>query len=393
MVRHLFKMIWNKKKQNFLLITELFISFLVLFGVFTLLVFFTRNYNKPMGFKYENVWAIGFSLEADRKDTTGDYHDRVRNLLRSMPEVSSVSFCSNNIPFSNSSFNNGVTYGKRKMNSNIYITEDDYNKVLQVIITEGRWYGKQDDGLKYRSVVINETLKKDLFGNEPAIGKLINTEIESESKKVIGVVRDFKDKGDFQNAERCFYEKVDTGRNGMQDLRIILVRFKSLQGAAFEAKLHKALSNVVKGANIEIEYLSAKREQKNNFTIVPMLILLVVCSFLVFNVSLGLFGVIWYNISKRRAEIGLRRAVGATAPNISWQFIAEAMVVTTFALVIGCFFAVQFPLLNVFDVSSGTYLLAILLTVLFIYSLVLFCAFYPGKQAAKIYPAVALHED
>jgi putative ABC transport system permease protein len=393
MVRHLFKMIWNKKKQNFLLIMELFISFLVLFGVFTLLVYNTRNYLKPMGFDYANVWAITFSLESAEKDSTGDYRDRVRDLLRSMPEVSAQSFCSNNLPFSMSSYNNGVTYGKKKMSSNIYVTEDDYNKVLKVNITEGRWYGKQDDGLKYHSIVINETLKKDLFGNEPAVGKLINTEVESESKKVVGVVQDFKDKGDFQAAERCFYEKVDTGRNGMEALRCVLVRFKSPQGAAVEAKLHKALSNVVKGANIEIEYLTAKRTEKNNFTLVPMIILIIVCSFLVFNVSLGLFGVIWYNISKRRAEIGLRRAVGATAPNISWQFIAEAMVVTTFALLVGCFFAVQFPLMNVFDVSSGTYLLAILLTVLFIYSLVLFCAFYPGKQAAKIYPAVALHED
>ena len=39
MFKHLFKLIWNKKKQNFLLMSEMFFSFLVLFAVFTLLVF------------------------------------------------------------------------------------------------------------------------------------------------------------------------------------------------------------------------------------------------------------------------------------------------------------------------------------------------------------------
>ena len=58
MIKHLFKLIWNKKKQNFFLIIEMLISFLVIFAVFTLLVYFYQNYKKPIGFDYENVWAV-----------------------------------------------------------------------------------------------------------------------------------------------------------------------------------------------------------------------------------------------------------------------------------------------------------------------------------------------
>jgi putative ABC transport system permease protein len=57
------------------------------------------------------------------------------------------------------------------------------------------------------------------------------------------------------------------------------------------------------------------------------------------------------------------------------------------------FFAFQFPLLNVFDLEAGTYIIAIFLATLFIYLLVLACSLYPGRQAAAIYPAVALHEE
>jgi putative ABC transport system permease protein len=54
---------------------------------------------------------------------------------------------------------------------------------------------------------------------------------------------------------------------------------------------------------------------------------------------------------------------------------------------------VQFPLLNVFDLPARVYIFALIFAVAFIYLLVIFCALYPGKQAAAIYPAVALHEE
>ncbi len=62
-------------------------------------------------------------------------------------------------------------------------------------------------------------------------------------------------------------------------------------------------------------------------------------------------------------------------------------------MIIGSFFAVQFPLLNVFDLPSMVYIIALLMSIVFIYALVLICSFYPGRQAAAIYPAVALHEE
>jgi putative ABC transport system permease protein len=124
-----------------------------------------------------------------------------------------------------------------------------------------------------------------------------------------------------------------------------------------------------------------------------MIIFIIVAGFLIINVALGLFGVLWYNINKRKGEIGLRRAIGATGNAISRQLVGEAFVLSTLSLILGCFFAVQFPLLNVFDLPANIYVTAIILSVLFIYVLVVLCALYPGKQAAGIYPAVALHED
>jgi putative ABC transport system permease protein len=50
-------------------------------------------------------------------------------------------------------------------------------------------------------------------------------------------------------------------------------------------------------------------------------------------------------------------------------------------------------MLNVFDLPASVYMVAIVLAISFIYLLVFLCALYPGRQAAAIYPAVALHEE
>jgi putative ABC transport system permease protein len=85
--------------------------------------------------------------------------------------------------------------------------------------------------------------------------------------------------------------------------------------------------------------------------------------------------------------------VGASGPSVLKQIVAEALVLTTFAVALGSFFAVQFPLMHVFNLETQTYIEALLIALFFMYALVAICSLYPGQQAASIYPADALHED
>lgn len=390
MVRHLFKLIWNKKKQNFLLITEMLVSFIVIFAVFTLLVYFYQNYKKPMGFDYENVWAVKFSQPDNikSKDSLTLYYETIGTLLRSMPQIKYVSFISGNYPFSPATNNNSVTYNKNNTVSNFYVVQDDYANALNLKIVEGRWFDKTDEVNKNKPVVINEALKEVLFKNEDPVGKILGE--APNTMKVTGVVNDFKDKGDYRALPEGIFMRMDTSMYNFMDA--ILVNVQPNADAAFESKLFKSLSKAL-GSTIEIVHLSNERQRINRITLVPMIILFVVAGFLIINVALGLFGVLWYNINKRRGEIGLRRAVGATGGAISAQLVSEAVVLATFSLIIGIFFAIQFPLMNVFDLPANIYLQAMAFAIIFIYVLVVLCAIYPGRQAAAIYPAVALHED
>ncbi|MEO3406202.1 ABC transporter permease [Mucilaginibacter sp. CAU 1740] len=394
MFKHLFKLIWNKKKQNFLLITEMLVSFLVLFAVFTLMMFYYENYKKPMGLDYNNVWVVNYESNADIKnaDSLKLYYEALRQNIKSLPQVKEISYTSGNIPFSQQTNQGAFTFrGKRTNGINNFTVEDGYNDVLKLTLLEGRWFNKTDIAGKNKPIIIDADLKAATFGNESAVGKLIGNDDDKEKMRVVGVIQTIKKDGDYSKAGPGMYYRADTG--SYRWMNRILVRVAPGSDAAFEGKLYKTIANYNKNSSVEIEHLNNKLRSTNYFALIPMIILGIVSSFLVINVALGLFGVLWYNINKRRGEIGLRRAIGATGGSVSAQLVTEAMLLATLALIVGVFFAVQFPLLNVFDLATNIYIEGILLSALFIYLLVFICSLYPGKQAAAIYPAVALHEE
>jgi putative ABC transport system permease protein len=394
MFKHLFKLIWNKKKQNFLLMSEILVSFLVIFAVFTLVVFYYHNYKKPMGLDYQDVWVVNYSnaYQTKNTDSLDLYYNTLVQTMKSLPQVKEVSFTNENTPFTHNQNTGGMTFNGKKIDGvNWYNVDDNHKDVLNMQLLDGRWFNKTDVVSKTMPIVINSDLKEKLYGNGNAIGKIIGDGDNKNKMRVIGVVQAIKIMGDYAHTDIGLYTRLDTG--SFRWLGKMMVKVSPDADAAFEGKLYKTIANYMKNSDVEIEHLSDDRTSINYFTLVPMIVLLIVACFLIINVALGLFGVLWYNINKRRGEIGLRRAVGATGKSVSSQLVNEAMILATLSLIIGTFFAIQFPLLNLFDLPANVYIIALFLSIIFIYLLVFVCSLYPGKQAAAIYPAVALHEE
>ncbi|NID11480.1 ABC transporter permease [Fibrivirga algicola] len=393
MIRHLFTLIWNKKRAHSLLIIEIWASFLVLFGLASLLVYNLRNYREPLGFSYENVWVIDLNNNQDTTDVGGKVQLLMQR-INAYPEVESASRMSDNSPFSANTMNSNVDRGKRKTMMDFYVTDENFVNALDMQLSAGRWYTAADSVGKYRAVVINQKAKEKLFDGEDPIGQLLGEKPKendgSRQMKIIGVVDNFKAKGEFMTNKPALFQQLSANETYYKK---ILVKLKPGTDAVFEAKLVKNITAMVTGWSVDVDHLTESRKNQHNLTLVPAIIFVIVCSFLLINVALGLFGVLNVSITRRRGEIGLRRALGATEGSISWQFVGEMWVLATFALVLGLILACQFPLLNVFDLASSVYVIAIIIAALIVYLLVTLCALFPSRQAATIQPAVALHEE
>lgn len=283
--------------------------------------------------------------------------------------------------------NNAIEYNKTITVADYYSTDPQYATTLDMPVLTGRWFAAEDRVSKYPPVVINEKLREAFFTHENPLGKVIKD--GEGSYKIVGTVGRFKSKGEFMADKPAVFFMADRGHND----KLVLVKTKPDTDARFEAEMIKELAAMVPGWGMEVTYLSESRKNRQNLTLVPVIIFLIISGFLLINVALGLFGILNLSIARRRSEIGLRRAMGATEGSVTFQFLGEMWVLAAFSVILGLLFALQFPIMNVFDIASGVYLTAIAAAIVVIFIIVTLCAWYPSRQAARVQPAVALHEE
>src|SRR6476661_4679682 len=207
MIQHIIQLIWNKKKQNALLMVEVFVSFLVLFAVFSLLFYRYQNFKKPLGFNADNVWRITLhkaeqahlstTAGTPKPDSSGINHSLAEQTLKEIPGVKAYSFSGFNTPFVMMESSSRFTINNQRIETNVYSTDDHYASVLGLQLLEGRWLSPADQGLK--NVVINRSFRDQVFGNKPALGQ------KFAEFKVVGIIEDIKDKGDYERPENGMY--------------------------------------------------------------------------------------------------------------------------------------------------------------------------------------------
>jgi putative ABC transport system permease protein len=111
--------------------------------------------------------------------------------------------------------------------------------------------------------------------------------------------------------------------------------------------------------------------------------------------GLGVLAIAWIAVRDRTTEIGTRRALGATAPDVFFQFAFEAMVLATVGAALGLgvgwlvsrYTARAAALPFVFD--GGNALLALVMALL----LNLVFASWPAIRAARLDPIQALKHE
>jgi putative ABC transport system permease protein len=400
MIRHLFTLMWNRKRANGLLILEVFMAFVVLFAVGSTGVYLVRNYQAPMGFTYDNVWRIdvnpGNQPHAEQFATL----QQVLARLRATPGVVSVSRSEYNTPFSfsNNTGNIGTGTGDAKRQtdeSDYYWAGPELRDVMGLHMVAGRWFDRRDETPSRRPpVVITEQTQAELFPDgQSALGQVIRFGFKGDEEHVvIGVSGPYRAGGELSEPQPAVFTYVSS-QDTTHGRSVLLVRVQPGSGAALEKRISDDIRLTSGGWTSEILTLPEQRLTKLKLLLTLPVVLGVVCVFLLVNVALGLFGVLWLNINQRRAELGVRRAMGATSAAISQQVLGEILVLTTFGLLLGLLVAAQFPLLGVFNIKASVYLTAMVLAAGGLYLLAAGCALYPSKLAAGIQPAVALREE
>jgi putative ABC transport system permease protein len=211
---------------------------------------------------------------------------------------------------------------------------------------------------------------------------------------VVGLVEDFRNKGPLMAPVNFVMTRFDP-HAGKSRVRVILIKVAPGTPRGFETALNRRLKLVRNDWAYEIAPLAAMRASLLKEQLVPFIVVSVIAAFMLAMVAFGLFGVLWQNTTRRIPEIGLRRALGASAGSIYGQIVAEQLLLSSSAMIVALVLLVQLPLTGALGegLNWAVFIGAAGLSMSVIYLLSLLCSLYPGWRASRLSPTEALHYE
>jgi putative ABC transport system permease protein len=395
-IRHLLKLVWNRKRANALIVAEMFVSFLVIFAVLTGAVSIAGGWNRPIGFDWHDVWDVNMEFDIDGgQKASPELHASVMRMLdevRGFPQVSAAAV-SNTPPYAFS-----TTEGNRRINGrDVTMTIDDVTQgfadVMRVKVVRGRWFNGEDEVSQDIPIVVDTNFVKQVYGADDPIGQRLE-EDETTFLRIVGVIEPFRKDGETSAPMNMVFRHVATNASHGRLGSHILVRLHPGTNPRFEEELSARLRQVAPDVSFNVRHMDKMRMNMLRARLSPLVAGGVIGLFLIGMVALGLTGVLWQNVTRRTREIGLRRAMGASGSSVHRQILAEVALLATVALVIGSIVVWQLPVLGAFSVvSPAAFTAGFLGALATIYALTVLCGLYPSWLASRLQPADALRYE
>jgi putative ABC transport system permease protein len=395
-IRHLLKLVWNRKRANALIVAEIFVSFIVIFAVLTGAVMYASKWNEPVGFEWRNVWDVRMEFdEVPGIRESAETHALVTRLLdelRSMPQVAAAA-AAGTPPYGFSTSESVHEMDGRKVAYVFDSVTDGYLDTMQLKLVHGRWFDASDDGAQHQPIVLDTNAAREIFQTENAVGKKFEPS-EGNWLQVVGVVAPFRKDGEPSARMNMMFRRVGRTPTGERTGNNLMVRLHPGTPAAFEQQLVQRLQQLAPEVSFRVRPMDQMRESMLRARLAPLVAGGIIGSFLIAMVTLGLTGVLWQNVTRRTREIGLRRAMGATGGSVHRQILGEVALLATFAIAIGSIVVLQLPILGAFRyVTPSAFTTGFLCALATIYALTVLCGLYPSWLASRLQPADALRYE
>ncbi|MGI8962832.1 MAG: ABC transporter permease [Bryobacteraceae bacterium] len=278
--------------------------------------------------------------------------------------------------------------------------EESYAQTGQIDINQGRFFTEFEDRHRALVAVIGADVEKGLFGEENAIGKLIN--VDGRQFEVIGTMHrpsaSFFDSSD-NRVFLPFFSMKKTYPNAQDMALSITARDGMLPQAMDEIRTILRIQRHVRPNKPDDFVLSTAEQMVDQFrqiTSMTFLVMIVLSSIGLLVGGIGVMNIMLVSVTERTREIGIRKAIGARRLDIVVQFLLEASVLTGLGglagLVLGWLIAMVSKL--VFSslpimVPAWAAISGLVVSV----GVGLFFGIWPASKAAKLDPVQALRYE
>jgi putative ABC transport system permease protein len=275
----------------------------------------------------------------------------------------------------------------------------DYWIIRNLVPVSGRFFDAQDEGVRNKACVITQNMAQRIYGSpDTAIGRIIK--LSGLPFTVIGTFKERVDTfGQTEIADDTMVIPYSVSRY-LRDSTDVKMLYFSVASSSMVVTATAQIKDVIGSRHrvesvYNVENLSQLVVLANQVTKTLTLILLTVAAVTLLVGGVGIMNIMLVTVNARVREIGIRKAVGATASDIQLQFLSEAVAISIggglIGVIAGCGIPFSLRLMTGYRIPvSG--LSAIVGIVVSSLVGVLFGTF-PAMRAAKLDPAEILRYE
>jgi putative ABC transport system permease protein len=387
--------------RNLLVILEVAVSLVLLTSAGLLVKSFINLQRVDPGFNPDNVLTMRLSLpfyKYAQPDQQRGFTAELLQRVKHLPGVESAAI-STALPLSTmESASSFLIEGQPPPSDGSLPIADfrtvspDYFQVLHIPVLKGRVFTDADTKDVQNVAVVNQTMARNVFGDQDAIGKRIFIGGDKNASEIVGIV------GDVRHSSLDSEPKPEMYVTYLQappSFYTLAVRTKleptSMVGAVRNEVLaidkDQPVSVVKTMAEMRSESLAALRFNTVALSIFAGLGLILA--------AVGIYGVMAYSVGQRTHELGIRMALGAQPGAVLRLVLGQGMLLVLIGVVLGL--VLSFGMTRImasFLYGVTAHDPATFVFVAIALSLVALLANYiPARRATKVDPLIALRNE
>jgi putative ABC transport system permease protein len=303
--------------------------------------------------------------------------------------------------------NTQVVYAENNAATDWQGVQPDFFAINGWELAEGDGFDAQDYGGAAKEVILGDTVRRTLFGDDSGVGQTIR--VGRVPFLVVGTLAPKGQGGFGQDQDDVVMVPMETAR------RRLLGAMGLPPGAVMQIALTVGNAGDLGYVQGEVEALLRQRHrikpgEEDDFRVrniseivatrtattnLMSKLLGAVASICLVIGGIGIMNIMLVSVTERIREIGLRMAVGAGPTDVRRQFLAEAMLISMIGGVIGIAIGVLGALAveRFSELPAELNLRVVLLAAAFSIGTGLFFGYYPARKASLLDPIEALRQQ
>ena len=295
-----------------------------------------------------------------------------------------------------------AVFGNDNWSTTITGTNNDYFQTGNWSFAEGRQFSETELKSGKPVCVIGKTINKELFNNEDALGEKIR--LGSFSCEVIGLLQSKGQSMMGSDQDDTIIMPIKTVQRrltGNQDVRMIRISVKpnidtDVVNRAITMLLRdrRHLSDNEKSDFSVMDTQEITNTLTGTTRVMTMLLGAVAAVSLIVG-GIGIMNIMLVSVTERTREIGIRMAIGALEREVLWQFLVEAIVLSSLGGIIGIILALSASYFGSMLMGVPLIIDYAIVTLAFVFSAMVGVVFgyFPARNAARLNPIDALRHE